>query len=122
MESKKTLVLGASDNSARYAHMATLLLRKHQHEVVAVGNRKGKVGDVDIQTNMPNKIDELDTITLYLSAQNQTAYYPDIIRLKPERVIFNPGTENPSLTALLDENQIPHEHACTLVMLHAGLY
>jgi hypothetical protein len=37
---KKTLVLGASENPARYSFEAVTRLRKHGHEVVAVG-RKG---------------------------------------------------------------------------------
>jgi hypothetical protein len=37
--------------------------------------------------------------------------------LHPRRVIFNPGTENPEFYAILKENKISYEVACTLVML-----
>ena len=40
---KKTLVLGASDNPARYSFRAAHMLRNHGHEVVPVGIRKGEV-------------------------------------------------------------------------------
>jgi hypothetical protein len=37
-------------------------------------------------------------------------------------VIFNPGTENPEFYALLRENGIQVEVACTLVMLSMDTY
>ena len=36
-----------------------------------------------------------------------------IVNLKPDRVIFNPGTENPALQRKLDEAGIDWESACT---------
>jgi hypothetical protein len=38
--------------------------------------------------------------------------------LKPERIIFNPGAENPELEALADQAGIKVLEACTLVMLN----
>src|SRR5215217_1288475 len=92
-ESKKTLVLGASSNPSRYSFLAIRKLRSHQHPVVAVGNREGKVADVDIKKG---KIEEqnIDTVTLYLNPSNQVQYYDYILGLHPKRIIFNPGTEN----------------------------
>jgi hypothetical protein len=59
---------------------------------------------------------------LYLGPSAQAEYYDQIIALKPERIIFNPGTENPILVALAHEAQIPTIEACTLVMLKTGQY
>jgi hypothetical protein len=42
--------------------------------------------------------------------------------MKPGRVIFNPGTENPELMEMLDAAGIPYLEACTLVMLRAGQF
>jgi hypothetical protein len=53
---------------------------------------------------------------------NQKQYYDYIIGLSPERVIFNPGTENPELYSLLREKGIDIEVACTLVMLSINQY
>jgi hypothetical protein len=49
-------------------------------------------------------------------------YYDDMIALKPKRVIFNPGTENPALFKLLRESGIEVEVGCTLVMLSTNQY
>ena len=120
-KAKKTLVLGASENPARYSNMAINRLRTHKHPVVAIGNRKGKVNDVEIITEHP-AMDDIDTITLYLNPTNQVPYYDYIMSLKPRRVIFNPGTENDELEKKLVQKGVITQEACTLVMLATGQY
>lgn len=121
MEEKKTLVLGASENPSRYANIAIHRLRSHNHPVVAVGYKEGKVEDVKIQTSFPTD-EDIDTVTLYLSKKNQIQYYDDIVKLQPKRVIFNPGTDNDELVEKLKANDIQVIPACTLVMLSTGEY
>jgi predicted CoA-binding protein len=119
---KKTLVLGASENPERYSNKAIRLLRSKGHEVVAIGKRPGKVGDVPYSDEKPLIIPDLDTITIYLNPFNQKEYYEYIISLKPNRIIFNPGSENPELSQLAEENGIKVVEACTLVLLSTGQY
>lgn len=121
MKKKKTLVIGASMNSDRYSNRAIKQLVKYQHPVVAIGLRKGEVQGISIQTDLPD-IEELDSITLYLNPKNQEKYYNYILKLKPKRVIFNPGTENPELQKKLNEEGIEYEEACTLVLLSTNQY
>lgn len=118
---KKTLVLGASLNPARYSNLAINRLVRHGQPTVAIGLREGNVEGVDIKTEK-YPFDDIDTITLYLNAKRQKEYYDYIVSLNPERVIFNPGTENPELYDLLRENSIGFENACTLVMLSSQQY
>ncbi len=118
---KKTLVLGASENPNRYSNMAILRLLTFGHPVVAIGNRKGKVEDVEIITEHPD-MDDIDTVTLYLNPTNQKSYYDYILSLQPRRVIFNPGTENDELEKKLIQKGVITQEACTLVMLGTGQY
>lgn len=118
---KKTLVLGASTNPSRYSYFAIQRLRRYDQPTVAIGLRKGTVEDVEIVTEkIPFK--DVHTVTLYMSARYQEEYYDYILALNPERVIFNPGTENPDLYKLLTENGIAYENSCTLVMLSSQQY
>jgi hypothetical protein len=118
---KKTLVLGASSNPARYSYLAVQRLRAHDHPVVAVGKRVGHVADIDITTDhLPEP--DVDTVTLYLNPKNQIEYYDYIMGLKPKRIIFNPGTENEDLIKKAKDNNIQPVIACTLVMLSTGQY
>ncbi len=121
MSSKKTLVIGASENPSRYSFLVVNKLRKNQHEVVAIGKRTGFVNDVNIQTGMP-ELNDINTVTLYLNPINQKPYYDYILSLKPQRIIFNPGTENPELEGLAKKNGINTIEACTLVMLSTNQF
>lgn len=120
-ERKKTLVLGASNNPARYSYLAIRKLANHGYPVVAIGKKKGRVGEIDIETDqLP--ITDLDTITLYLNPMNQQEYFDYILDLKPRRIIFNPGTENDALIKSAEINGIETVIGCTLVMLSTGQY
>ena len=119
--SKKTLLLGASENPNRYSNRALIQLRAHGHEVVAIGRRAGQVADVPIQASQP-ALQNIDTVTLYLNQQNQKEYEDYILSLKPRRIIFNPGAENNQLAQKAKESGIEALEACTLVMLSTGQY
>ena len=118
---KKTLVLGASANPARYSFLAINSLRKHQHPVAAIGRKEGRVLDVDIVTEKES-LGTVDTVTLYLNSTHQKEYYDYILSLHPKRIIFNPGAENEELYALAKKNGIQPLEACTLVLLSTGQY
>ena len=119
--SKKTLVLGASANPARYSFLAINKLREYHHPVVAIGRNVSVVGDITIQ-NAVAPIEDLDTVTIYLNGNNQKNYFDYIIEQNPHRVIFNPGAENPPFEKILKEKGIQVLEACTLVLLGTGQY
>ena len=119
MSEKKTLVLGASENPDRYSHKAALALAAKRHPVVLIGRRAGQISSIPIITGQPD-LREIHTITLYLNPQNQKEWYNYILALKPHRIIFNPGAENPELMKKAMDQGIVCENACTLVMLSIG--
>jgi uncharacterized protein len=119
--SKKTVVIGASDNPSRYAYMATMKLKSHGHEVVPIGVKKGSIDGVEIRTGQP-PLENVHTITLYLRASRQKELYDYFLSLKPKRIIFNPGAENEELEQLAEKNGIEATEACTLVLLGIGAY
>ena len=117
----KTLVLGASLKPNRYSNYAIQRLMAHDYEVVAIGLKEGIVDGVTIDIEL-KAYKDIDTVTLYLNAKRQVSYYDYIIGLKPNRIIFNPGTENPEFFQLLKENNIDFEIVCTLVLLSTNQY
>lgn len=117
----KTLILGATPNPSRYAYLAAQRLRAKDHPIINVGIKRGEVAGVPILHGTP-AVEAVDTVTLYVGAKHQPPYYDWLIGLKPRRIIFNPGTENPALSKLARENGIETVVACTLVMLASGHY
>jgi predicted CoA-binding protein len=118
---KRTLVLGASPNPIRFSHKAVKSLVRHGHEVIPIGIREGDIMWQKIIIGKP-KINNIDTITLYLNPENQKEYYNYIIGLNPKRIIFNPGSENQELIELAMKSNIEVAIACTLIMLNSHKY
>ena len=117
---KKTVIVGASPNPARYAYLAANMLREYDHEIVPLGIRKGSAGGVPIlDIRERPAIADVDTVTLYIGIQHQPPLYDYILGLKPKRIIFNPGTENEEFEKMAEEQGIEAEEACTLVLLRS---
>ena len=119
--STKTLIIGASTNPERYSYKAAQKLLAHKHQFYMIGNRPGVLFDNEI-TKEQIPYTDVDTVTIYVSAKNQTGYYDYIKSLNPRRVIFNPGTENPEFAKQLEKMGIMAEEACTLVLLSTNVY
>jgi predicted CoA-binding protein len=118
---KKTLVIGASAKPDRYSNKAVRMLAKHHHDVVPLGFEDLMIDNKKIETNWQNYSD-IDTVTLYLNPERQKQYYDYILKQKPKRIIFNPGTENKEFQSIAQSNNIQTLEACTLVLLSTGQY
>ena len=86
------IVYGASTNPERYAYKATELLLAHKHELVLVGHKTGEVRGLPILHGQP-ELKGIDTMTLYVGPQNQGDLLAYALKIKPKRIIFNPGTD-----------------------------
>ena len=121
MKSKRTIILGASPNPSRYSNIATKRLMNNQVPIFPIGIRKGEIQGVPIITDK-TIIPDIDTITLYIGAKNQPQWYDYILATHPNRIIFNPGTENSELEKMAQQSGIETEIACTLVLLSIDDY
>ncbi len=120
---KKTVIIGATINPSRYAYLAAEMLQEYNQEFVPVSIKRGNVlGKEILDLRTQPLIENVDTITLYINPQHQKEWYDYFLKLKPKRVIFNPGTENPELEKLLEEKNIEAIEGCTLVMLRTGQF
>jgi predicted CoA-binding protein len=119
----KTVILGATPNTDRYAYFAAERLHNNSIPFVPVGIKSGEVlGRPILDLRQKPIIKEVHTVTLYIGPANQKEWEDYILSLNPKRVIFNPGTENPSFMKKLHQAGIEAEAACTLVMLGTGTY
>lgn len=119
---KKTLIIGASTNSTRYAYLAAERLLSKGVEIELFGRKEGEVLGNHIKTDLGDLSQDIHTVTMYLSEQNQKDYEEFILNLEPVRVIFNPGAENPDFENRLEEKGIEVVEGCTLVMLGTGQF
>jgi predicted CoA-binding protein len=110
-------VLGASDNPERTAYQAVERLLRNHHQVIPVSPKGGEILGLPVVSALGQISAPVDTLTLYVGPDRQGALVDDIVALKPRRVIFNPGTENPAIYPQLKQAGIAIEEACTLVLL-----
>jgi len=116
--SKRTVIVGASNNPNRYSFIAANQLKSHKYPIIPLGIKKGMVADeeiIDIRS-LPH-FEDIHTITMYVGPQHQSDIEEYLLSLKPKRIIFNPGTENEPFAQKARHQGIETLNACTLVML-----
>ena len=118
----KVAVLGASSDPARYSYAAVQRLRALHHEVIGVSPRLPDLGDVPVVASLRELPGDVHTVTVYVAPQRTESLAQDFASLSVQRVIFNPGSENPSLQRLLAERGVRVIEACTLVLLATGRF
>ncbi len=110
-------ILGASNKPERYSYMALQRLRAHGHVVFPVHPTLSSIDGVPVFRDLDSIPEAIDTLTLYVGQEISTKQLEKIIRLKPRRVICNPGAENFELEKALSALGIQVDQACTLVLL-----
>jgi uncharacterized protein len=115
-------VLGASNKPERYSHQAVVLLAEKGHAVFPVHPALEKIGAHPVFKKLADVSAPLHTVSMYVGPALSTGLADEILTVKPRRVIFNPGTENPELEKRLADGGIETVRACTLVMLRTGQF
>ena len=119
---QRVVVVGASAKPERYSNRAVRLLIQHGHEVVPINPAAPSIEGLPVVPRLEALTGHVHTLTLYVSAKRSSLLEGSITKLQPDRVIFNPGAENPALRATLEAQGIHTEEACTLVLLNTGQF
>ncbi|GGF45055.1 CoA-binding protein [Echinicola rosea] len=123
VNNKKTAIIGATENPQRYAFLAAKMLKEHGHPFVPLSIHGGKVlGEDILDLKIQPAVPDVNTVTMYINPSHQEEWKDYILSLRPERVIFNPGSENQSFKVFLEQKGIAVVEACTLVMLRTGQF
>ena len=115
-------VLGASQKPDRYSYMAVKLLAEKGHAVFPVHPSLGEIDGIRVLKRMADIPSSVHTVTVYVAPERSAPLAPEILALRPKRVIFNPGAENEELERLLQAKGIATLKACSLVLLRTGQF
>lgn len=115
-------VLGASSDPNRYSFKAIEMLKEYGHRPIPVTPKEKEVLGQSTVPGIKDIKEKIDTLTVYVNPAISDKYTDDIVALKPKRVIFNPGAENPTLEKALSKAGIEVENACTLVLLRTDQF
>jgi hypothetical protein len=115
-------VVGASTNEERYSNKAMKMLLEYGHNVIPIAPKEEVVLGRKVVASLSAVDQPVDTVTMYLSAARQAETVDALIKLKPRRVIFNPGAENPTAYPRLSKAGIEVVEACTMVLLRTNQF
>ena len=116
------VVLGASNNPDRYSNRAVKMLLSHGYAVVPVHPALEQIEGIPVVPSLDRVQGPVDTVSVYLSPQNSQSLTGSLLALRPERVIFNPGSESEAVKSALEAGGIRCIEACTLVLLSTGQF
>lgn len=119
---ENVVVIGASANEERYSNKAMKMLADYGHNPIPVAPMAGTILGRKAYANPGDVSERVDTVTMYVGPARQPDLFETIIALKPRRVIFNPGSENPDFYPRLEAAGIEPVEACTLVLLRTGQF
>lgn len=122
LDKEAVVVLGASPKANRYSNMAVRQLKGKGYKVIPVNPGHPEVEGMNTVARLSDIKEPVHTLTLYLNPMWSERIEDEIINLKPDRVIFNPGTESSRLRESLNNSGIPYLEACTLVMLSTNQF
>ncbi|PWB73135.1 CoA-binding protein [candidate division GN15 bacterium] len=118
----RVAVLGASPKEDRYSFKAVKMLKEYGHRPIPVHPAGHTVDGTPGLKSLDEIREPVDTLTMYVGADISDCELERILRLKPRRVIFNPGAENEPLAEKLEAAGIEVVRGCTLVMLRSELF
>ena len=116
---KTVAILGASSNPDRFSYRAFKMLQQHGHKPILISPKMNELEGLPVLAELSQIQSSIDTLTMYVGPEKSKSLEDQILKLKPQRVIFNPGSENPDLQKKLAEAGIQVLEACTLVLLKA---
>jgi predicted CoA-binding protein len=119
---RHVVVLGASKKPMRYSSQAVRRLLEQGYQVTPVHPRCEEIESLKVAKDLTQVQQPVDTLTLYVGPERMQPMIEEVVRLKPSRVIFNPGTESHELRRRLEQAGIHWLEACTLVMLRIGTF
>jgi predicted CoA-binding protein len=119
---KNIVILGASPKEERYSNQAVKMLLEYGYNSIPVNPAGVEIYGVFATKTLLDIQVLVDTLTIYVNSKISSNLTEEILKIKPNRVIFNPGTENAELEKLLESQNIKVIHACTLVLLRTGQF
>jgi uncharacterized protein len=114
------IILGFSTNPGRYSNILYHKLRGGEIPFYLVNERYQNLRSPKVYGSLAQLPTSLHTLSIYVNPEISTSMQSQILAIAPQRVIFNPGSENLSLAKSLESKGIQVLHACSIVLFQTG--
>jgi len=119
---KSVVILGASNKPDRYSYKAFKMLSEYGHEIIPVNPLLDEIEGVPVKHSLEEVHERPHTVTVYMRPERLEPLADQLIKIKPSRIILNPGTESGTLEKRFRNEGIEVLEACTLVLLRTGQF
>ena len=114
------VILGFSTNLGRYSNILFQKLRESTIPFYLVNERYQNLRSPKVYGSLAELPNSIHTLSIYVNPEISSSMQSQILLLAPQRVIFNPGSENLSLAKSLESKGIQVLHACSIVLFQTG--
>lgn len=119
---KNVAIIGASKKHDRYSYKAFQELVNGAYNPIPINPVLKDIEGVPCYSSLGACPDKIDIITIYVRPSVLVDIVPQLISVNPERVIFNPGTEDADIMEELTKEGIKVQIACTIVLLKTNQF
>lgn len=119
---KNVAIIGASKKTDRYSYKAFQELLNGGYNPIPINPVLRDIEGVPCYSSLDACSDSIDIITIYVRPSVLVDLVPQIINVHPERVIFNPGTEDEDIIEKLTNTGVRVQTACTIVLLKTNQF
>ena len=88
-----TLIVVASNKPHRISNQAIHLLKAHGNDIVLVHPVLKEIEGLAVLPSVKDVKQKIDTVTMYVNAARSSEMLDDLLNLKPQQIIFNPGSD-----------------------------
>jgi len=113
---KNVVLIGASSKEDSYSYMAFKLLKEKGFNVIPVHPFNKEIDGIKVRRDLDG-LSDIYAVTLYVNPVILKNYEEQIVAIKPQRVIFNPGTVSPDADKRFSKASITTVEACSIVLL-----
>ena len=115
---RTVVIVGASDTPGRISgELFRRLSAMPGYDAIPVHPRVKEMDGRRVLSSLAEVGHHPDVVSLYVKSEISRDMGPELLRLQPGKVVFNPGAENPPLREALERKGIATEEACSQVLL-----
>lgn len=115
-------ILGASPKADRYSNKVQVDLMATDSVVIPIHPIHETILDTKVLKSLAEITEPIDDLLLYVNPKLSSQQIPDMLKLKPKRIIMNPGAENAAITEAFANSATEVLQACSLVMLRTNQF
>ncbi len=114
----KIVILGASKKRERFSNKAVRAYLKKGYEVFPVNPNYDEIEGIKVYHSLSElPVDKVDIVSVYVNPSIGITMIDEIIRLKPKRVMLNPGSESKEIIDRLRKAKVDVVVGCSILSL-----